>query len=205
MWRRRWDSNPRYGFPYGGFQDRCLKPLDHSSVGVPQRRPDGVNFARLPRWVGVSRIPKRRCPSHSARRERRVVAVGPPHPAFGRSTGGHAGGEGARCGACVGGRPSSRDSAFGLRPFRPPHPAFGHLLPPPLAGGEGRSMGRSRRWRRALDGRPRRWRRCSTRGWRGWRRALAVGMLRGAKDLAMGRWRLQRVDSHLTEGCSRRA
>jgi hypothetical protein len=32
MWRRRWDSNPRYGYPYGGFQDRCLKPLDHSSV-----------------------------------------------------------------------------------------------------------------------------------------------------------------------------
>ena len=31
-WRRRWDSNPRYGCPYGGFQDRCLKPLDHSSV-----------------------------------------------------------------------------------------------------------------------------------------------------------------------------
>ena len=33
MWRRRWDSNPRYRFRYGGFQDRCLKPLDHSSVG----------------------------------------------------------------------------------------------------------------------------------------------------------------------------
>ena len=33
-WRKRWDSNPRYGLPYGGFQDRCLKPLGHSSVAL---------------------------------------------------------------------------------------------------------------------------------------------------------------------------
>lgn len=24
--RRRRDSNPRYGFPHAGFQDRCIKP-----------------------------------------------------------------------------------------------------------------------------------------------------------------------------------
>lgn len=30
-WRRRWDSNPRWGSPHVGFQDRCLKPLGHSS------------------------------------------------------------------------------------------------------------------------------------------------------------------------------
>ena len=30
-WRKRWDSNPRYGFPHAGFQDRFLKPLGHSS------------------------------------------------------------------------------------------------------------------------------------------------------------------------------
>ncbi len=29
--RRRRDSNPRYGYPYNGFQDRRLKPLGHSS------------------------------------------------------------------------------------------------------------------------------------------------------------------------------
>jgi hypothetical protein len=29
--RMRWDSNPRYAYTYGGFQDRCLKPLGHSS------------------------------------------------------------------------------------------------------------------------------------------------------------------------------
>ena len=32
-WRREWDSNPRYGFPYGGFQDRCHQPLGHPSAG----------------------------------------------------------------------------------------------------------------------------------------------------------------------------
>lgn len=31
IWRKRWDSNPRYGFPHAGFQDRFLKPLGHSS------------------------------------------------------------------------------------------------------------------------------------------------------------------------------
>ena len=31
LWRRGWDSNPRYGLPHAGFQDRCLKPLGHPS------------------------------------------------------------------------------------------------------------------------------------------------------------------------------
>ncbi len=31
-WRKRWDSNPRYGLPHAGFQDRFLKPLGHSSI-----------------------------------------------------------------------------------------------------------------------------------------------------------------------------
>ncbi len=31
-WRKRWDSNPRYGLPHAGFQDRFLKPLGHSSM-----------------------------------------------------------------------------------------------------------------------------------------------------------------------------
>lgn len=30
-WRRRWDSNPRYAFTHAGFQDRCIRPLCHSS------------------------------------------------------------------------------------------------------------------------------------------------------------------------------
>ncbi len=55
MWRRRWDSNPRWGFPHVGFQDRCLKPLGHSSdewLSKP-REPilkghDGVSFPPIP-------------------------------------------------------------------------------------------------------------------------------------------------------------
>jgi hypothetical protein len=43
-WRRRWDSNPRYRFRYGGFQDRCLKPLDHSSARSVQQRAPNSNF-----------------------------------------------------------------------------------------------------------------------------------------------------------------
>ena len=30
--RRKRDSNPRYGSPYSGFQDRRFQPLTHSSV-----------------------------------------------------------------------------------------------------------------------------------------------------------------------------
>ena len=29
--RKRWDSNPRKGLPFAGFQDRCLQPLGHAS------------------------------------------------------------------------------------------------------------------------------------------------------------------------------
>src|SRR5579872_2214000 len=31
IWRRVRDSNPRYGFPYAGFQDRCHQPLGQLS------------------------------------------------------------------------------------------------------------------------------------------------------------------------------
>ncbi len=36
-WRMGWDSNPRYAFTHGGFQDRYLKPLGHPSTkgGAP--------------------------------------------------------------------------------------------------------------------------------------------------------------------------
>src|SRR5579863_3651927 len=34
VWRRERDSNPRYGFPYSGFQDRLFQPLTHPSAGV---------------------------------------------------------------------------------------------------------------------------------------------------------------------------
>ncbi len=31
IWRRGWDSNPRWYRYHAGFQDRCLKPLGHLS------------------------------------------------------------------------------------------------------------------------------------------------------------------------------
>src|ERR1043165_4129208 len=33
-WRRERDSNPRYGFPYSGFQDHPFQPLTHPSNPV---------------------------------------------------------------------------------------------------------------------------------------------------------------------------
>jgi hypothetical protein len=40
IWRRGWDSNPRYGCPYAAFRVRCFRPLSHLSallVGALQR------------------------------------------------------------------------------------------------------------------------------------------------------------------------
>src|SRR5207248_4439458 len=36
IWRKGWDSNPRYPCRHAGFQDRCLKPLGHPSVAALQ-------------------------------------------------------------------------------------------------------------------------------------------------------------------------
>ncbi len=33
QWRREWDSNPRYGFPYTRFPSERLQPLGHPSAG----------------------------------------------------------------------------------------------------------------------------------------------------------------------------
>ncbi len=32
-WRMGWDSNPREAHTPAGFQDRCLQPLGHPSLG----------------------------------------------------------------------------------------------------------------------------------------------------------------------------
>ena len=34
-WRIGWDSNRRYAYTYGGFQDRCLNPLGRPSRTRP--------------------------------------------------------------------------------------------------------------------------------------------------------------------------
>ena len=51
-WRKGWDSNPRYAYTYGGFQDRCLKPLGHPSGAAettPLRSLSQVLTRRQPR------------------------------------------------------------------------------------------------------------------------------------------------------------
>jgi site-specific DNA recombinase len=42
-WRMGWDSNPRYAFTHGGFQDRCLQPLGHPSV-TPYRHDISMSY-----------------------------------------------------------------------------------------------------------------------------------------------------------------
>ena len=51
-WRRRWDSNPRWTFTHVGFQDRCIKPLCHSSVA------GGLNGGWAILKGGFRRIPR---------------------------------------------------------------------------------------------------------------------------------------------------
>jgi hypothetical protein len=34
IWRRGWDSNPRYGFPHARFRGECFQPLSHLSAVV---------------------------------------------------------------------------------------------------------------------------------------------------------------------------
>src|SRR6266850_4700586 len=34
VWRRGWDSNPRYGFPHARFRGECFQPLSHLSAVV---------------------------------------------------------------------------------------------------------------------------------------------------------------------------
>ena len=43
VWRRGWDSNPRYGLtPYNGLANRRLQPLGHPSAGVQHTAFAGV-------------------------------------------------------------------------------------------------------------------------------------------------------------------
>ena len=49
-WRRRWDSNPRCAFTHAGFQDRCNRPLCHSS---------GIERGKQKRSIRKGRKPAR--------------------------------------------------------------------------------------------------------------------------------------------------
>src|SRR5258708_23862001 len=41
-WRRGWDLNPRYGFPYARFRGECFQPLSHLSAVGSTRLSDGL-------------------------------------------------------------------------------------------------------------------------------------------------------------------
>jgi hypothetical protein len=43
-WRRGWDSNPRYGYPYAAFRVRCFQPLSHLSAAEGARAPLGGRY-----------------------------------------------------------------------------------------------------------------------------------------------------------------
>src|SRR5437868_8966805 len=40
LWRRGWDSNPRYGFPYARFRGEYFQPLSHLSAVSESRLTD---------------------------------------------------------------------------------------------------------------------------------------------------------------------
>ena len=47
IWRRGWDSNPRYACAHNGFRDRPVRPLRHPSAGGgPYRTDPKVGKAR---------------------------------------------------------------------------------------------------------------------------------------------------------------
>ena len=57
QWRRGWDSNPRYGFPYTRFPSGRLKPLGHPSDAPPSCRRGRIFSSK--RRAGRDRGPSR--------------------------------------------------------------------------------------------------------------------------------------------------
>jgi hypothetical protein len=53
IWRRGWDSNPRWAFTHAGFQDRCLKPLGHPSRPATLVRHLGYTRAEIDRQAQI--------------------------------------------------------------------------------------------------------------------------------------------------------
>ena len=97
-WRTGWDSNPRWGCPHGGFQDRCLKPLGHPSCTAPRRHWYRVGRGRgnRPFDGAVRRAAMRRgwasaCQGGSVRAEVRVGAGIAWLPGWDDGTLGHCG------------------------------------------------------------------------------------------------------------------
>src|SRR5579862_8880385 len=78
VWRKGWDSNPRYPCGHAGFQDRCLKPLGHPSVRcdfnhltIENSRTRGRLRASLGSLLGCVPIPFQRNPAADDKCERK--------------------------------------------------------------------------------------------------------------------------------------
>jgi hypothetical protein len=73
-WRRERDSNPRYGFPYSGFQDRLFQPLTHPSALHPK------HMDSLPKsgWIQVASL-IRTAPRPFRLRSRTISGQWPKH------------------------------------------------------------------------------------------------------------------------------
>src|SRR6266481_5438588 len=60
IWRRGWDSNPRYGFPHARFRGECFQPLSHlSAVGYRLNRSRALHFSAIGRSPNVTRKSER--------------------------------------------------------------------------------------------------------------------------------------------------
>src|SRR6266403_5312818 len=55
LWRRGWDSNPRYGFPYARFRGEYFQPLSHLSAVSESKINRRIGEAATPRWEWLLR------------------------------------------------------------------------------------------------------------------------------------------------------
>jgi hypothetical protein len=55
-WRRERDSNPRYGFPYSGFQDRLFQPLTHPSATIGRLRSGWPSCGQIARFLSTTSV-----------------------------------------------------------------------------------------------------------------------------------------------------
>ena len=69
-----WDSNPRKGLTFGGFQDRCIKPLCHPSGDLQAQWRAGENSSACIARVQVFFVACRGKEGVSALRAERISA-----------------------------------------------------------------------------------------------------------------------------------
>src|SRR6266403_5758090 len=74
LWRRGWDSNPRYGFPYARFRGEYFQPLSHLSADGEARLADesATRQRRCWRWL-LYKIKRAKRPKNSAARSEKLL------------------------------------------------------------------------------------------------------------------------------------